>query len=185
MKNVIVIYKSKYGFTKKYAEWIAQELNADIQDVVYTKTTDLKDYDIIIFGGGLYANSVNGISLLTKSFPTIQGKSLYLFTVGVADVTKEENTVHIRTGLNKVLTPEMQKKFRIFYFRGGIDYQRLNFIHRTMMAMLLHVMKKKPKNEQNDEEKIMLETYGQKVDFSEKETITPLIEEIKSLSRQS
>lgn len=27
--NCIVLYKSKYGATKKYAEWIAEELNCE------------------------------------------------------------------------------------------------------------------------------------------------------------
>jgi len=28
--NLIVVVSSKTGFTKKYAEWIANELNADL-----------------------------------------------------------------------------------------------------------------------------------------------------------
>jgi len=31
--KTVVIYKSKTGFAKKYAEWIAEELVADILDV--------------------------------------------------------------------------------------------------------------------------------------------------------
>ncbi|WP_366936885.1 flavodoxin domain-containing protein [uncultured Clostridium sp.] len=30
MNNTVVVYKSKYGSTKKYAEWIAEELSSDI-----------------------------------------------------------------------------------------------------------------------------------------------------------
>ena len=29
-KNVVVIYKSKYGSTKQYAQWIAEELNTSL-----------------------------------------------------------------------------------------------------------------------------------------------------------
>lgn len=32
MKKTAVIYKTKYGSTKKYAEWIAQNLSCDIFD---------------------------------------------------------------------------------------------------------------------------------------------------------
>lgn len=31
--KTIVIYKSKTGFVRKYAEWISEELSADIYDV--------------------------------------------------------------------------------------------------------------------------------------------------------
>ena len=30
--NAIVIYKSKYGSTKAYAQWIAEELNCEAVD---------------------------------------------------------------------------------------------------------------------------------------------------------
>jgi len=30
MKNIAVIYKSKYGSTKKYAEWLGEDLQADV-----------------------------------------------------------------------------------------------------------------------------------------------------------
>lgn len=33
MANGIVIYKSKYGATKKYAEWLSEELEYDIYDL--------------------------------------------------------------------------------------------------------------------------------------------------------
>jgi len=32
MRKTVVIYKSKYGKTKQYAEWIAAELNAPLFD---------------------------------------------------------------------------------------------------------------------------------------------------------
>ncbi len=30
--KTIVVYKSKYGYTKRYAEWIAEELSCDIKE---------------------------------------------------------------------------------------------------------------------------------------------------------
>ena len=65
MKKALVVYKSAYGSTKKYAEWIADELKCDILEKDKCKKEQLKDYDIIIYGGGLYAGKVNGIELIT------------------------------------------------------------------------------------------------------------------------
>ena len=53
--NAIVVYKSKYGCTKTYAQWIAEELSCDICEQSEIKIDELKKYDIIIYGGGLYA----------------------------------------------------------------------------------------------------------------------------------
>lgn len=30
MSNTVVLYQSKYGTTKKYAEWLAEELSCDL-----------------------------------------------------------------------------------------------------------------------------------------------------------
>jgi flavodoxin len=47
------MYFSKYGSTKKYAEWIAEELNGDIFDIKNVKNSSLDDYSTIILGSGL------------------------------------------------------------------------------------------------------------------------------------
>lgn len=180
MKKVIVIYKSKYGFTKKYAHWISQELGAELREAEKTKASDLLDYDIIVYGGGLYAGGVNGLSLIVKSFPSIGDKSLYLFTVGAADVNNETNISNIRRSLAKVLTPEMERKINIFHFRGGIDYPKLSFSHRIMMRMMVKMIQKKPEHELSNEDKDMLATYGQVIDFTDKSSIDTMINRIKS-----
>lgn len=180
MEKAIVIYKSRYGFTKKYAQWIALELGAELMEAGRIKPSDLRNYDVIIYGGGLYAGGVNGVSLITKSFQSIANKSLYLFTVGAADVSDEKNINSIRSSLSKVLTPEMESKINIFHFRGGIDYPRLNFIHRIMMSMMVKTIRKKSESELSTEEKDMLATYGQVVDFTDKSAIGDMIDAIKA-----
>lgn len=180
MKKVIVLYKSKYGFTKKYAHLIAQELNAELKEAKEIKASDLAHYDIIIYGGGLYAGSVNGLSIIKKSFKSISDKSIYLFTVGAADVDNEKNTANIRRSLGKVLTPEMESKMNIFHFRGGIDYPKLSFIHRMMMSMMVKMIRRKPESELSSEDKDMLLTYGQVVDFTDKAFIKVMIDHIKA-----
>ena len=70
--NAIVVYKTKYGSTKTYAEWIAEELSADIRDAKTVKADDLLKYDTIIYGGGLYAEGINGVSLITKNYEKLK-----------------------------------------------------------------------------------------------------------------
>ncbi len=93
MKKTVVIYKSSYGSTKKYAEWIAQELKCDLFDTNKVKDDMLVDYDIIIFGGGLYASGINGIALIKSSFSSLRDKDVIVFTVGLAD--PEKSRLHL------------------------------------------------------------------------------------------
>lgn len=178
--KIAVIYKSHYGFTETYAKWLAEDLNADLLQVNRIKSADLQQYETIIYGGGLYAGGVNGISFITKNFGSISGKSLFLFTVGAADVTNHQNIDSIRQSLSRVLTPQMQEKIQIYHLRGGMDYSRMNFMHRIMMGMMVKMLRKKPESDLTIEDKGLLETYGQKVDFTDRSTIIPLVEAIKA-----
>lgn len=49
--KIAVIYKSKYGNTKKYAQWIAEEANADLFEHSEVDAKKLVEYDAIAYGG--------------------------------------------------------------------------------------------------------------------------------------
>lgn len=183
MSNIAVIYKSHYGFTKTYASWIAEELSADLMEADKVKAADLQRYHIIIYGGGLYAGGVSGFSLITQNFESFQDKSLYLFTVGAADVSDEENIASIKGSLARVLTPPMLEKIKVYHFRGGLSYSKMGFMHKAMMGMMHKMLLKKPESELRSEDKAMLETYGQDVSFVDKNLIAPMIQDIVQSAR--
>ena len=163
--NILVSYGSKYGTTKRYAQWIAEELACDLADSRELTPERLKPYDVIIHGGGLYAGGLCGINTIVKHFGVISDKQIILFSCGLADPEDPENVAHIESGLEKVLTPEMREKIRQFHLRGGIDYSRLGLTHKAMMAMLRRVMLKKGYDNLRSEDQMMLDTYGGTVDF--------------------
>lgn len=180
MNKVAVIYKSVYGSTKKYAEWISSELNADLFEHSDVKIQNLSSYDTIVLGGGLYASGINGISLISKNFDTLKNKNLIIFTVGLASTDDKEIFKPI---IEKNCTEEMRKKIQFFHLRGGIDYKKLNFLHKSMMAMLKTMVSKKKTEELTEDDKMMLATYGDKVDFTDKNTIEPLVSYVKKITK--
>ena len=124
MNKIAVVYKSKYGTTKQYAEWIAEELGAPLFEVSSIKPLQLMDYDVVVYGGGLYASGIDGIKLVTKN----PCKSLVVFTVGLADpIITDYSAV-----LAKNIPSERLPKVKVFHLRGGIDYGKLNLVHKVM-----------------------------------------------------
>lgn len=59
--KTVVVYKSKSGFTKKYAEWLAEKLPADIFEASQITAEAMTAYDTVIYGAGLYAGGINEI----------------------------------------------------------------------------------------------------------------------------
>lgn len=176
----IVTYSSKYGSTRKYAQWIGEALSCEVKDIKEIREGDFEKYDVIIHGGSLYAGGVSGMKQLEKLYPTIRDKKLILFTCGLADPMSQKNVMHIENSIAKDIPEEMNTSMKQFHFRGGIDYGRLSVIHRMMMWMLCQTMKKKGYDNLSDEDKLMLDTYGKQIDFSDKSTIKPLIDYVTS-----
>ena len=88
--NKIVVYQSKYGAAKTYAEWIAQELSCQAVEAKKIRIGDLQDYDTIIYGGGLYAEAIAGVTLITKHLDQLAGKKLIVYTTGLTPLDCRE-----------------------------------------------------------------------------------------------
>jgi len=176
--KIAVIYKSKYGGSKKYAQWIAEEVKGDLFNASNIKGEKLKEYDIIVYGGGLYASGISGISLISKNFDILKDKNIIVYTVGLASTDKKEIFIPI---IEKNFPKPQREKIKFFHLRGGIDYKKLSLVHKSMMAMLKRVTAKKPEDKLTDEEREFLDTYGNKVDFTDKNTIVPLVKYISNI----
>lgn len=176
MNNTIVIYESKYGYTKQYAKWIAEALSCPLFEKKSVSKTDLQKADTIIYGGGLYAGGINGIKLIISDWNLISDKKVAVFTCGLAAPEEPTVAVHLKEAIHKTFSPEMCKKITFFHLRGGMDYSRLTPIHRAMMAMLRKMLLKKDPSELDASDIGILETYGQTLDFTDKSTIQGIID---------
>ena len=67
---------------------------------------------------------------------------------------------------------------KILHLRGGIDYSKLNFMHKTMMSLVYKKAKNTPEEEKTAEVRDMIETYNQKVDFTDFDSLQQVIEVI-------
>jgi len=169
--KAIVIYKSKTGFTKKYAEWIAKDLLADIFEISKVNIDMLTEYDTLIYGGSLYAVGINGVKLIKQNIDTLKDKKLVVFATG-ASPPREEVINEVR---NKNFTAEQQKYIKFFYFRGGFNYSKLNLFDKFLMTLLKWKIKNKKKDTLTTDEIGMLAIYEKSVDFTKKEHITAII----------
>jgi menaquinone-dependent protoporphyrinogen IX oxidase len=179
MDRIAVVYSSKYGHTKKYAQWLAEELSADIYDGKGVNINAFEEYSTIVFGGSLYAGTNKAAGLLVKYFEQIKDKKVVLFTCGMFDVSKESILIGIKKELDKVITPEIRKQIGIFHLRGGIDSNNLSFLHKIMVKVPYSLIKKKTENELTDEDRNFLEIYGKAIDYSDKKALDPIIQYCK------
>ncbi len=175
MKKQLIIYGSRYGSAKRYAERLAEMTG--LEAVEYKEGKDLGDYDRIIYLGSLYAGGVTGLKQTAGRMTPKQ--ELIVATVGLADPTDAANVAHIRQSIKSQIPAHFYDESKLFHLRGAIDYTKLNLKYRLMMSLLIKKVAKLPEEQQNAETRAMLETYGKQVDFVDFTTLQPLADFIK------
>ena len=80
--KTIVIYNSQTGFTKKYAQWIAEKTNGECVEFSKAKKLDLSGFDAIVFGGWAVAGSISKLKWFKKNISKWSGKKLAVFCCG-------------------------------------------------------------------------------------------------------
>jgi menaquinone-dependent protoporphyrinogen IX oxidase len=172
--KTIVVYKSKTGFTKKYAEWIAEELSCDIFDISNVTAKIVTSYSTVIYGGSLHAVGINGVKFITQNLDKLKDKKIVVFATGASPFRKEL----IDEVINKNFTLDQQKYIRFFYLRGGFDYSKLKTFDKILMTLLKWKLLSKKKL--TPDERGMLASYNKPVDFTIRKNIESIITYVNS-----
>lgn len=68
MSSTLVIYSSKYGASKQYATWMAQELGADLKEIHEVGAHELIYYETVIFENSLYMGKLRDYKKTSNPF---------------------------------------------------------------------------------------------------------------------
>jgi menaquinone-dependent protoporphyrinogen IX oxidase len=178
MKSLI-LYRSIYGSTGQYARWIQEELSsgelpAQRDSFDSLRKYDIREYDLVIAGEGVYAGKFKTPGQLIPIMEQYPDKKYIFFIVGIADMENRENRKKLYGDLAKAMGPAIEKT-KVFFLRGELDYSRLNFKHKAMMWMLVTYLKRKPEKDLPKDGDKLIATYGGKVSFMDQNSIRPLI----------
>ena len=167
----IVIYKTKYGSTKEYGEWIAEDLGCRAVDAKSLKVSDLLAYDTIIYGGGLYAEIINGITLITKNLDKLKDKNIVIFTTGLTPSDCRE--YYDKIVIERNFKTGVPDNVKIFNFPGKMVLEELTIVHRTAIKALKKMMA--GKENPTEMEKLLVELCDRDGDFSDRACISDLV----------
>lgn len=175
MGKTVVIYQSKYGSSKKYAEWLSREIHADLfqrSDITLDK---IKEYDAVIYGAGIYARGLAGFSMIKKNYNQLKDKNIMVFAVGASP--REDGTV---PAIKKVNFPDEMKDIPCFYLRGAFCEDKMNMGDKLLIKMLKKMVGKKDPSKYESWERALMESVGKPSDWTSEENLKPLIEYINS-----
>ncbi|NLO48531.1 MAG: flavodoxin [Clostridiales bacterium] len=170
----IIIYSSKYGSTKRYADWLAEETGFDCIETKKAKIEDVKQYDTVILGGGIYASGIAGFSFLRKNISQLQEKKLIIFCCGASPYDE--------TAFQQIVAHNLKDSLAglpCFYCRGAWDMERMSFADRNLCKLLQKTVAKKKPEDYEIWEKALMEAGNQKCDWTNKSYIEPILEAVR------
>ena len=173
----IIIYGTVYGSTKRYAQKLSQLTGWEVMS--YDKVKSLSGYDAVVHLGGLYAGGIKGLKTTVKNLPNTA--KLIVVTVGLADPDSPENCRNLQTALERQLPENILERTQSFHLRGAIDYEKLHLSHKMMMALLIRSINAKPSEQWSDEDRMIVQTYNQKVDFVNFEGLRVITEAMRQI----
>jgi menaquinone-dependent protoporphyrinogen IX oxidase len=177
-KNIVVVYKSKHGSTKRYAKWIADEVQADLFERSEIDSKDLLNYDTIVYGGSMYVVGILGIDLIRKNFVSMQDKKVIVFSVGASPAHAEA----VSAVKSKNFTEDMDEKIHFFYLRGGFDYSKLRAFDKLLIYLLKKKIELKKADTRDNDEIGMLTSITKPVDWTNSKHILPILDCINNHS---
>ena len=141
MNKTIVFYKSKFGTSKDYAYWISHTIDCQVFDYSNVTIDKLLQYDTIIFGGDLYTNGINGVSMITRNFKKLKDKKIIIFTAGLSS---SNNTDFFYPSLDMLFSKEMQEKIIFFHFPLSINNPSLGYLNNILLKLFKSILTQNP-----------------------------------------
>jgi menaquinone-dependent protoporphyrinogen IX oxidase len=172
--NGIILYQSKYGATKKYADWLSIETGFECVETKKVSIKEVEKYDIVVFGGGLYASGIAGLSFLKKNIDKLHKKKIIVFFCCASPYDE--------TAMEQIRSHNMKDKLSdipIFYCRGAWDMDSMSFKDRTLCNLLRKAIAKKDPADYELWEKAIMEAGESKCDWTDVKYIEPILECIK------
>lgn len=168
----IILYKSKYGSTKKYAEWLAEETGFEMVETDKARIEDVCRYDEVILGGGVYASGIAGFSFLKKNWGKLKGKKVIVFMCGASPYDEDAFGTVVEFNMKGELS-----QVPCFYARGAFDMPAMTFKDRALCKLLRKaVAKKKPEDCEVWERALMEAPEDQGCDWTDRSYILPILD---------
>ena len=178
--KAIVVYASQTGFTRRYAKWIAKDLECEAVPVEDAGALNVEDFDVVVFGGWFHAASLVGEKWFKRARAAHPSVRFVVFAVGA---TPPDWTDMIdETMARSFPSPEYDGVPR-FYLRGGFAYERLSMPNKLAMKLFFKMQAKAAEHDERAAE--MLAGMQGGFDGTNRADIKPIVARVQSLALEA
>ncbi len=169
--KTLLVYKSQSGFTKKYAEWVAQEAHCKLLPWKEATISAVSGCDVLVYGSRMHAGNLDGLKKARSLYEKSGAKQFVVFATGAMPNSAADTIAEM---WKNNLTPEEIDALPHFYMQAGICYEKLGFLDRAMMKLAASMLAKQAAK--NPMEEQMLKAIQGSYDICDKKYCLPLVE---------
>lgn len=170
--GALVLYTTRHGATQRYAERIAEPLDALVKDAAYMSGEKAKSYDAIIVGCCVYEGRVRGLEFLQRNAQELAGKRLVVYTCGVNDPQDEQVRAALDAQVSEALGDAVAQA-AVFHLRGAIRWRSLGVLEQVKMRTWMKELR--AKSVRTPTEELLLSAEGGGIDFSDEADLAPIV----------
>ena len=134
--NGVIIYKSKYGSTRQYSEWLRDETGFDIY-TVNDCPVDLSKYDTIVIGSYVRAGRLSLAGFIRNKWFVLKNKNVIIMLVNMTDDQKALQKI-----VPSSLSSDIVNNVKVFPVSGKYTVSSMSFLDRTIIKMAASIEKR-------------------------------------------
>lgn len=178
MSKSIVIYTSKRGSTKQYAEWIAEDLECRALPLSDAGDINLYEYDCIIYGGWIRGSGIVDFDKFARMLDDELMRRLIVFGVGFADETAENYAQVWGYSIGKI-DPKNENKSIMYILGGKYDPSAVTGMDKFMMKIMRSVLLSGSTPEAKVQANKIRDRIDNGIDMVRRENIASLVRDAK------
>ena len=147
MKNIAIVYSSKYGHTKQYADWLKEDVDADAIDISKFNITQMLAYKLVIFACGVYGDKLSIMDFVKKNVTAIPAQKTMIMAVGWYTNDSKEATEKL---INDNYPPEFKGKVPMYVVNSGLDKKQISKMDSVKLVAAKLAIEKKDGRSSDD-----------------------------------
>lgn len=136
-EKAVVLYTSKRGSTREYAEWIAEDLGCECCNLKDFDKATLSEYDLIVYGSWLRGSGIVDYDKLDSYLEGAKDRTI-LFVTGVSEYNPANYLQICEINFNG---RENMDQMQLFFCPGRYDPAKIKGLDKMLMGVAKKVLK--------------------------------------------
>lgn len=180
VRNVAVVYCSQTGFTKRYAEWLAEDLGCAAIPYARRSGIDLSKVDVLVFCSWFHAASIKGATWLKRAMREHPALHAVVLATGATPMPCDTwPASEVEEAFSRTFSAADYPDLAHFYCQGGFNYNRLGVLDKVAMKMFFKMNAKAAKTDPKAAE--MLRVMGDGFDGTRRAYLEPTLAYVRGL----